>query len=112
MTDRFLLAASDRLLVSVEDFYHVDPKGVRDINEFGEVETVLAGFIGNDERFRPLEANRELRRGGRSLACRMLARISPRMVSRDLFSGTKFMTCNLCSGRRTVQRSAGSRNNC
>lgn len=54
---------SNFLLILINNFHHIDPKVVRDINEFGKVETVLAGFVGNDERFRPLEANRELRRG-------------------------------------------------
>lgn len=59
------IAASDRLLISVDDFDHVDAKGVRDINEFGEVETRLAGLEVDDERPGPVKSGSEL--GGREV---------------------------------------------
>lgn len=43
---------SDSLLVEVDEFDHVDPKGVRDIHEFGKIKPVLAGFVVENECFR------------------------------------------------------------
>ena len=44
------LRRSNPLLVQVNQFEHIDPKGVGNINEFGKVETVLTGFVVEDER--------------------------------------------------------------
>lgn len=49
----------DFLLVDVHQFNHIDPKGIGDINEFGKVETVLAGLVVGDERFGFAKARRE-----------------------------------------------------
>ncbi|MCE4061816.1 hypothetical protein LXM60_16575 [Pandoraea sputorum] len=39
-------------LVQVDEFDHVDPHGICDINEFGQIEPVLARFVSENECLR------------------------------------------------------------
>lgn len=47
-----LFLRSYPLLVKVDEFDHIDPKGVSDINELGEIKPALARFVVENERLR------------------------------------------------------------
>ncbi|WP_281355090.1 hypothetical protein [Pandoraea horticolens] len=38
-------------MVDVDEFYHVDPEGITDINEFGKIKPALARFVVEKEGF-------------------------------------------------------------